>query len=270
MSNKQQVIEARGLTVEEAIAAGLSKLGVSRDRVDIEVLDEGRRGLLGIGGRDAVVRLSIKAAPAKPAPPPKPAPEPKPAPPPKQARPAPQAKPAPKPQQAPQPKPARPRPSAPATGAEAETAVRVIDDLLQKMQVVATVSAGLTEPDELSGEQLTVINIEGDDLGTLIGARGETMDALQHVARLMVGNELQTRTHFVVDVEGYRARREQALARMAERMADKAIKRGEPVTLEPMPAYERRIIHMTIRQMDGARTESTGEGDRRRVRIYPT
>ena len=116
---------------------------------------------------------------------------------------------------------------------------------------------------------MTVLNISGPDLGLLIGARGETLDALQHLSRLMAGHQIRQRANFVIDVEGYRERREQALARMAERMGKKAIERGRPVTLEPMPAYERRIIHMTLREDPLVRTESTGEGDRRRVRIYP-
>jgi spoIIIJ-associated protein len=114
-----------------------------------------------------------------------------------------------------------------------------------------------------------MFNVSGDDLGVLIGPRGETLDALQYVARLMVAHRLHRRTHFLVDVEGYRERREQALARLAERMADKVRQRHEPISLEPMPPYERRIIHMTLRNAPGVYTESTGEGDRRKVRIYP-
>ena len=80
---------------------------------------------------------------------------------------------------------------------------------------------------------------------------------------------MQQRTHFVIDIDGYRERRQQALTRLAERMAGKAVKRGSPVTLEAMPAHERRIIHMALRDSSEVRTESTGEGKRRRVRIYP-
>jgi spoIIIJ-associated protein len=85
----------------------------------------------------------------------------------------------------------------------------------------------------------------------------------------MVGHRLQQRAYFVIDIEGYRSRREQALSRLAERMAGKAVKRGSPVTLEPMPAHERRIIHVALRNSPDVRTESTGEGKRRRVRIFP-
>ncbi len=137
------------------------------------------------------------------------------------------------------------------------------------MQVEATISSHLTEPDDLTGKQLPVVDINGDDLGVLIGPRGETLDSLQYISRLMVGHSTRQRANFVIDIEGYRERREQALSRLAERMANKAVKRGSPVTLEPMPAYERRIIHMALRESKDVKTESTGEGNRRRVRIYP-
>ena len=85
----------------------------------------------------------------------------------------------------------------------------------------------------------------------------------------MVAHRLHRRSNFVVDVEGFRQRREQALTRLAERMAEKARQRGEPISLEPMSAYERRIIHMTLRGAEDVYTESTGEGKQRRVRIFP-
>lgn len=290
MSEQKREVEARGATVDAAIENGLRKLGVARKAVEITVLDEGSRGLLGIGARDAVVRLVVMSKPAaKPTPPPaRPKPQPKPAP-----EPAP--KPEPKPE--PEPKPQRPQrvetpPTAVApptpepavepaadtgdeeaekdtTAEEANIAQNVIEDLLGQMDVVASVSVRQSDPDDITGERVNIIDVEGDDLTVLIGPRGETLDALQYISRLMVGHQMRQRAQFVVDVQGYRARREQALGRMAERMAQKAIKRQEPVTLEPMPAYDRRIIHMTLRDSDEVYTESAGEGNRRRVRIYP-
>lgn len=271
MSTNKQEIEVTGLDVEEAIKVGLSKLGVSRDQVEVDVLEEGRRGLLGIGGRDAVVRLRVKPAKeaeAKAAPPPKkqdaPLAEQKP-----QDKPAPsvEKKPATKPQQ-----PAQPVPTVKAEAPseeETEVAVSVVRELLKHMEIDASVSSRLSEPDDLTGKQLAVLNIEGDDLSALIGPRGEALDALQYISRLMVGHKLQQRTHFVIDVDHYREQREQALSRLAERMAGKAVKRGSPVTLEAMPAHERRIIHMALRDDPSVTTESTGEGSRRRVRIFP-
>jgi len=104
----------------------------------------------------------------------------------------------------------------------------------------------------------------------LIGTRGETLNALQHVTRLMTGHTMHQRPTFILDVQGYRSRREQALARLAERMANKVIDRGRPMTLEPMPPNERRIIHITLRDDDRVYTESFGDGRQRKVRIYPS
>ena len=273
MAQKQQTIEEQAPTVEEAVDAGLAKLGLSKERVDIEIVDEGRRGLLGIGGREAIVRLHVRTEPKVSKPEPQVTPV---APPAARPEPAPQAI-QPEAIQVEEPAPVtavqKPQPETPveAVDESQETAVaqEVVESLLEKMDVVATVEMTLSPPDDLTGRQIKVLNITGDDLGLLIGPRGETLDSLQHLSRLMVGHQIRQRANFVIDVEGYRERREQALARMAERMGKKAVDRGTPVTLEPMPAYERRIIHMTLRDDPQVRTESTGEGDRRRVRIYP-
>ncbi|MFN2136891.1 MAG: RNA-binding cell elongation regulator Jag/EloR [Candidatus Promineifilaceae bacterium] len=271
MTQQQQTIEEQAPTVEEAINAGLARLRLPRERVEIEIVDEGRRGLLGIGGRSAVVRLRTLPKPPPTPKEPAPAPEPEPA---LEAEPAKAApttqEPAASTKPATKAKPARTVAEAVEPDArEAEVALSVVKQLLEKMQIDAVVTASTSEPDDLTRRQITMLNITGDDLGLLIGARGETLDAMQHLARLMVAHEIRGRANFVIDVEGYRARREQALARLAERMGQKAIDRGQPVTLEAMPAYERRIIHMTLRENPQVRTESTGEGDRRRVRIYP-
>jgi spoIIIJ-associated protein len=163
--------------------------------------------------------------------------------------------------------------SAPATAdelaAEGEAAVEVLSELLDKMHVTARVSVAPSEPDDLTGQRVNVVAINGEDLTMLIGPRGETLDAIQFLGRLMVAHKLQRRANFVVDVEEYRQRRVQALTRLAERMADKARQRGEPISLEPMTAYERRIIHMALRDVADVYTESAGEGKQRRVRIYP-
>jgi spoIIIJ-associated protein len=279
-SNKE--IESRGVTVEAAVAAGLLRLGLRKDQVAVTVIDEGSRGLLGIGSREAVVRIApLLVAPEMPAAPP-PAPRPMPAVAPQPAATAPKSvvetPPVVKPPES------RPQPievvaegdeGAPALSSpdeleqERETAVTVIQELLDKMLVNASVNGFLTEPDDLTGQSVNIIDIGGEDLGVLIGPRGETLDSLQFVSRLMVSHKLHRRVNFVVDVEGFRRRREQALTRLAERMADKVRQRGEPIALEPMSAYERRIIHMTLRGAPDVYTESTGEGKQRRVRIFP-
>ena len=285
-------IEARGANVEAAIDAGLRRLGMNRDQVTVTIIDEGSRGLLGIGSREAVVRLKpAVVAPPPPPPAPRPAPPPsRPTPPPtppQQPPPAPPVAARPEPPVAREQQPARPPvaptptpaadedEAAPAAAtddelaAEAEAAVAVLSELLDKMHVSASVTASASEPDDLTGQRVNVVAINGDDLTVLIGPRGETLDALQFLGRLMVAHKLHRRSNFVVDVEGYRQRRVQALTRLAERMADKARQRGEPISLEPMTAYERRIIHMALRGAPDVYTESAGEGKQRRVRIYP-
>ena len=262
-------LEVRGQTVEEAVEAGLSQLGLNRSDVIVDVVDEGNKGILGIGARDAIVRLVPMVT--TPAPAPKPAAEPivakdKP------------AKPAPK-----ESKPTQATPTSanngkrptvqPATeeeiAEEREVAVEVVGTILKQMQVEATLDVVVSEPDDLTGRRVNELHIKGNDLGVLIGPRGDTLNSLQYITRLMVGHRLHRRADFVIDIEGYRERRQQALARLANRMASKAMKQNRPVTLEPMPAYERRIIHMSLRDNAEVYTQSTGEGNRRRVRILP-
>lgn len=274
MSNHSQQIEARGKDVDSAIANGLTELQAERSDVNIEVLDEGSRGLLGIGSRDAVVRLTRKT-PVAPPPPPTPqpkAPEPKPVEVTETAVPVPPTPmPTPTPSPTPEPKPIPPTVSTTPgeDSSQKEVAVEIVRTLLDKMQVTASVNATLSDPDDLTGDQIDVIEINGDDLGVLIGPRGDTLNTIQYLARLMVSHRLHERVNFVIDVQGYRQRRQQALARLAERMAKKVVQRGQPIGLEPMPPHERRVIHMTLREHDEVYTESSGEGNRRKVRIIP-
>lgn len=269
-------VEARGVTVEAAITEALRKLSLGRDEVEIEIIDEGSRGLLGIGSREAVVRvwpISVKSEPPKTM---QKAPEAaivavKPAP--KAVKPS---QPAPAPQSA---RPPKPRPASSDDDSrgstdeelaqEREAALATLTELLDKMHVDARLVATLSEPDDLTGQRINIIEITGDDLGVLIGPRGETLDSLQFLTRLMVAHDLERRAYFVVDIEGYRQRREQALTRLAERMAGKAKQRNQPVSLEPMSSYERRVIHMALRDSPDVYTESTGEGKYRKVRIFP-
>lgn len=268
-TNMKQEIEVRGATVDDAIAEGLKKLGVARADVIIDVIDEGSRGLLGLGARDAVVRLVSMA-------------------------PTPEVEVVTEdvvtevvqetavsesaPVETQNTEQIEISTSSISTDTEADTepddeerdvAVEVVEHLIKEMQVQATISTIISEPDDITGERINIIEIHGDDLGVLIGPRGETLNALQYVTRLIVGHRLHRRTNFVIDIAGYRQRRELALTRLAERMANKVVKRGRPVSLEPMPPHERRIIHMTLRENDAVRTNSVGEGKRRKVRILP-
>ncbi len=254
MEAEQQELEVRGDDVELAIEAGLAQLGVSRDEVSVEILDEGSSGFLGLGSRDAIVRLTVKDAD------------------PGQTESVQEAAVAVEEQRVESAvvEPVGSDKSVEMVGGaaeEGETALEIVNTLLSKMQVEAQTSLRLSEADDLTGERRWVVDIEGKDLGVLIGPRGETLNALQYVSRLMTGHRLHERPYFIVDIEGYRSRREQALARLAERMAKKVEARGKALNLEPMPPNERRIIHMTLRDHDRVMTQSRGEGSRRQVRI---
>jgi spoIIIJ-associated protein len=114
-----------------------------------------------------------------------------------------------------------------------------------------------------------VLNITGQDLGVLIGRRGETLRTLQYLVRLMVSHRLKHWTNLVVDVEHYRVRRRQTLEKLALRVADQVAKEGRTQALEPMPAYERRLVHIALRKHSHVTTQSVGEGERRKVTIVP-
>jgi spoIIIJ-associated protein len=261
MVAQEREIQSSGSDIEEAIAKGLEELGVSRSEVDVEILDSGSSGFLGIGGREASVKITLSSeTPISPDL--------------KDAKESEDIA-------------AEAQEGMVVTAPEEETlseaeiepvderkeeeiAKEVVDNLLEKLHFEAATSLHETEPDDITGETRWVIDVSGEDLGMLIGTRGETLNALQHVARLMTGHAMRQRPTFILDVEGYRTRREQALARLADRMASKVVKRGQPMTLEPMPPNERRIIHITLRDDERVYTESIGEGRQRKVRIFPS
>jgi spoIIIJ-associated protein len=294
--------EFRGKSVEEATEAGLAALGLKRSQVEIEILSRGSRGLLGFGAEDARVRITRIApaereAPAKPAPvpakptpaaaPAKPATPAKPTPTPASAKPTPAPAPA-KPTPAPAPKkPAKSAPtaapdaSAAATAPAAEPAepgdldvgvlaAELLQGMLDRMDLRAKVQVveyrGVLDDDQ---DAPLMLNIEGEDLGILIGRRAETLAALQYLTRLMVNHRSHRWVNLVVDVEGYKARREEQLVRLAERMAERVVSTGRSVALEAMPPRERRIVHITLRNHPQVTTQSVGEGDQRKVTIVP-
>lgn len=148
-------------------------------------------------------------------------------------------------------------------------AQQTLEELLAKMKIKAAVQARWGDPDEPGDAPSVMLDVQGNDLGALIGRKGETLSALQYIARLILAKSLNESVNLIVDVEGYRQRREQQLRRMAQRMAEQALQRQRTLTLEPMPASERRIIHLELRDHPGVRTESVGEGDRRKVTIIP-
>ncbi len=145
--------------------------------------------------------------------------------------------------------------------------------LLEQMEIPARVSVRRgTSPRAGKSEAPMILEVSGDDLGLLIGWRGETLRALQTTVNLMMGDEQpdgQGR-RLILDVERYRARREDQVRELAQRLADRVKASGERYTLDPMHAYERRIIHLTLQDDDGVRTESSGHEPARRVVIHPT
>ncbi len=237
-------LEVIAPTVHEAIEKGLVELGLEDTQVDVEVLDEGGTGFLGLGGRQARVRLIVKEGPAKPA-------------------------------AAAAPRRSRPNaePSAPLTETEAENLLAItkatVLTLLEHMDVRADVSVSLGEPDEPEMAAPVMVDIQGGDLGFLIGRQAETMGALQLITRLIVGKEVGQAAHIIIDVAGYRQRRDENLRKLAHKMAKQAVATGRRQTLEPMSPSERRIIHLELRDNAEVTTESTGEEPRRKVVIIP-
>lgn len=150
----------------------------------------------------------------------------------------------------------------------AEVARGVLEELLARMGVVASVAAETGAAVEEGGSPLT-LDITGEDLGILIGRRGQTLASVQYIVRLIVGHKTQVWLPIVVDVEGYKRRRNERLQALAWRLAEQVRTRRTPFTLEPMLAYERRIIHIALADHPDVTTESIGEGESRRVVIRP-
>lgn len=144
-----------------------------------------------------------------------------------------------------------------------------LQELLNKLRVRGRIATQWGEAAESEEDKPLVLNVQGDDLGMLIGHKGETLSALQYITRVIAAKRLGRPTNIIVDVENYKGRREEQLRRLAKRLADQAIQQGRTMTLEPMPPNERRIIHMALRERDDVTTESTGEGRSRKVTIVP-
>ncbi len=253
-----QSIETSGDTVEEAIAKGLAELGgVSPTDVIVEVLEEPSRGMFGLGARPARVRLQMfRSAAAAPA--------------------------------------ARPAPvdeslaeihedegvtlledmieitDDAALDEDVRVSKVVLSELLERMGVRrAEIIVRRSTVDKESEVNPWLLDITGPNLNMLIGRRGETLNALQYITRLIASRELQHRANIVVDAAGYKAKRSRMLHDLAIRMADQAVRSKRVVTLEPMPPYERRIVHMALRSREDVQTKSVGEGAARKVTIVP-
>ncbi len=245
MSQEKTVLEIIAANVEEATAKGLRQLGLPAEAVEVEVMDPGSRGFLGLGGRQARIRLVIKDKSDQ--------------------------------------VPSGEEPSAirewvePAEEEETstpgadeetmETARKVVVDLLDKMKVRAKVTARLVPPEDDKDRSLVLVEVEGNDLSILIGRRSETLNALQYITSLIVSKQAGRWVPLMIDVQGCRGRRERQLRMMARKMAEQAVSTGRRQILEPMPANERRIIHLELRNHPLVTSESIGEEPNRKVTI---
>lgn len=263
MNEKRTTVESIAPSVDEAVEKGLQELGLSREQVEIEVLDEGGRRLFGIGNRQARVRLTIKTLEPSMLE--------------KETSRAdlssiPQAthlEPVSDSFAGPGEAPAIPHPPVLGEDFILDIARDVVQELLSKMKVQAKVTAEFGKAEDERSRVPIRVNVYGDDLSYLIGRQAETLNALQYIAALIVSKEVGRSIPLIVDIEGYRSRREIQLRQLARRMADQAIKTGRRQVLEPMPANERRIIHIELRDHPQVRTESIGEEPHRKVTIIP-
>ncbi len=238
--------EFRGKTTEDAIAKALAELGLERDDISVEIVERGKSGFLGIGAVDAVICVSYEGE-DEPAPVQKPetpavAPkaEKKPAAPVKEADPV-------------------EKPKKRATGNQAEETESFLSGLLERMGVEAQIEIAPRQGGGLDA------NLTGAGIGAVIGRRGETLDAIQHLVNYAVNRGSDKRAHINVDAENYRAKREDSLVHLAEKMAAKAIKYQRSMALEPMNSYERHIIHAALQDHEGVTTSSIGAEPNRRV-----
>lgn len=268
--NERTTLEIIAPTVEEALAQGLAQLNLTADKVSVEVLDAGNKGLFGLGRTQVRVRLTVIPEGGAPLPQTEPAVLGREAKPPRQPKPKPsdqrfdevnastQGKPASVPSEE----------SHPEHDALLNHTEAVISKMIHLLNLEAQVSAHYGEQDR-EGRRDIHVDIRGKDLSVLIGRHSETLNAFQYVASLVVGRELQDWVQLVVDVEGYRNRREKQLIQMAQRMADQVAKSGRRQSLEPMPSVERRIIHIALRDHPDVKTESTGQEPHRKITILP-
>ncbi|MHB8063857.1 MAG: RNA-binding cell elongation regulator Jag/EloR [Ruminiclostridium sp.] len=202
-------IEKTGKTVQDAILAALSELKLTEQDVDIEVIEEGTKGIFGIiGSKVARIKASVKEE----------------------------------------------------ENNRCDIASDFIFTILNNMEVEAEIS--VNEDDEN-----IVVDVNGDDIGIIIGRRGETMDALQYLTSLVVNKGYEDYKRVILNVENYRQKREETLVKLANRLAEKVVKYKKPVTLEPMNPYERRIIHSSLQSHKYVETYSTGEEPKRKVVI---
>ncbi|MBN1888777.1 MAG: protein jag [Thermoflexales bacterium] len=226
-----QAIEAVGGTVDEAIARGLDALNLTRADVTIQILDDGSSKQAGAHPEARVLLTPTGRSPL----------------------------------------PADVQPPSGEDEGAAASAAQTLQEMLDKMRIRGRVEPrweSSTAADE-EPELRLILDIRGDDLGVLIGRQGETVESLQYLTRLIASREVERQFNLIVDVEGYKARRERQLKQLAERMAERVASTRRPVALEPMPAHERRIVHVALRDHPSVTTESVGRGGGRKVTLIP-
>lgn len=212
-------IEISAATVEEAIKKAEAQLGLSRDQFEVEVVREEKSGILGVGGKEAIIRVIPITQPEKACP-----------------------------------------------EIAEKDAVRVVTEILNTLLELLGVTGKV---EVLSDEIPLALNIKGDDLGVLIGRRGQTLASLEYITKLMVLGRLKAWLPLRVDVAGYKERRRDSLQRLALYLAEQVKSRHRAITMEPMLADERRIIHLTLADNPDVTTHSIGEGESRKVVISP-
>lgn len=273
MSQQKSMIEAAGKDVDAAIAAGLARLDLPRDAVEVEVLDEGRQGMFGLGARAARVRLKVMPGRVTES----------------KAEPMPSVE-SQRESHVPVAPPAAPPSMEQAvakeeTPPERETEETALTEEEEKIRLARRVTEGLLDAMGLhdarveieraepgpSKEEVPplVVDVTGPGTDLLIGRDGDVLNAFQYVVRLLVGRKMKGWVHVVVDVQGYKAQRADRLRDLAHRMADQAVDTDRTVILQPMPPHERRVVHVALYDDSRVTTESIYEGERRRVTIVP-
>ncbi len=237
-----KAIEIEGKTIDEAIETACQEFGVPRGKLNIEIISEGTAGLFGLGSKKAKIKASLltldvdlELADDKP------------------ERPA-------REQTVMKEEPRAPSPAARDSAARAQ---KLLEGILQRMSVNARVTIQ-EAPDAI------LLVVEGNDNGLLIGKRGQTLDALQHLVNKAVNRQEKDRKQIIIDTEDYRRKREESLVALAEKLARKAKRTRKAVTLSNMNARERRIIHLALQGDDSLTTKSRGEGSHRKIIIQPS
>lgn len=256
-------VEVEGTTLDEAISNALRQLQVERDRVEIEVLAQPTKGFLGIGGKKARIRATLRVPPS----PPVRASEPKtetPQPPLRTSeQKADTARP--RPQRAESPRDTGPRTNSPLSPEMAEKARTVVKEILHFIGTEPALSVENRDDETI----VNVTQMPNLPEGLLIGHRGQTLDALEYLVNRIITKSDEIDAHIAIDVEGYRERRWKSLENLALRLGERAKRRRKPVTLSPMSPRDRRVIHLTLEGDPLVTTKSTGRGYFRQVSIVP-